>query len=68
MTDLDFAITHQKLAQIAELALELRGLDAYIERMRGSAPVLEAAGHVDLAIAVAGVQRVAHAQLAGDAG
>ncbi len=66
MNDLDLAVTQAKLAQIAALSLELTNLDAFIERTSG-ASAAEAAEFRELAIAVAGVQRVAHTQLASDA-
>lgn len=64
MTDQDLARTQAQLAQIALLSLELADLDTFIERTAG---LPEAALHRDLAVAVAAVQRVAHAQLGSDA-
>lgn len=63
MTPLDLAVTQAKLAQIAALSLELTNLDAFIETVSDSSPALEAAELRELAVAVAGVQRVAHRQL-----
>ena len=61
------ADTHAKLTEIAMLSLSIDDLVGYIERVRGSAPVLESRDHVDLAVAIAGVQQISHRLLSSDA-
>jgi hypothetical protein len=59
MTDNDYADTHAKLTEIAVLSLGVENLVAYIDRVR-SAPAADSADHVDLALAIATVQQIAH--------
>jgi hypothetical protein len=67
MTDSDYADTHARLTEIAVLSLSVENLVAYIDRVR-SAPVADSTDHVDLALAIAGVQQIAHRLLADACG
>lgn len=60
ITDEQMADTHAKLTEIAALSLNVEDLVAYVERIRTTAPVCETRDHVDLALAIAGVQQISH--------
>lgn len=64
ITDEQMAETHAKLTEIAALSLEVGHLVAYIDAVRNLAPVRD---HVDLALAIAGVQQVSHRLFSDDA-
>ena len=65
MTDEQLADTHAKLVEIAELSLGIDHLVAYIDRVRASAPSTDSNDHADLALAIAGVQHIAHRRFDG---
>ncbi len=67
MTNEQMAHTHAQLTEIAELSLNVDNLVAYIERIRGAAPAGDSRDHVDLALAIAGVQQIAHRLLSDEA-
>lgn len=66
MTAEEIEATTMQLTNLAVQSLRVENLDAFIESTAGSSPVVDAAEHRELALAVAELQRVAHRQLGGE--